>query len=98
ESGASVGALEELTRLHPHLLLEPHHIVGILLVPDRQGGSPAVADGVGVGIVAPQFPSDRGRPYRSPDHRSVFFASYRTSYSCPPATRPHHPSTRGRLV
>ena len=42
-------------RLEPHLLLEGRHVVGVPIVPDRQGGSPAVADGVRVRVVAPEF-------------------------------------------
>ena len=42
-------------RLEPHLLLERRRVAGVLLVPDRQGGAPAVADGVGVGVIAPEF-------------------------------------------
>ena len=55
DAGPEVLGADDVMRLEPHLLLERRHIAGVLLVPDRQGGPPAVADGVRVRVVAPEF-------------------------------------------
>ena len=55
DAGPEVLGADDVMRLETHLLLEVRHIIGVLLVPDRQGGPPAVADGVRVGVVAPEF-------------------------------------------
>ena len=55
DAGPEVLRADVVMRFEPHLLLERRNIAGVLLVPDRQGGPPAVADGDRVRVVAPEF-------------------------------------------
>ncbi len=55
DTGPEVLGADNVVRLEAHLLLEGHHVIGILLVPYGQRGPPAIAYGIRVRIVPPKL-------------------------------------------